>query len=240
LAYSSVVAPRDAIVYVRPVGGVVLDDALVVDVGERFDVVAVVRDDSGEERAKLAGVLNGLVSGRARAIVTPQLRGVAGSLRELVAFLDWLEASGAELVALDVGLDTGTASGRRFAAMLREIAGWGSGPRPGQRGRGRPGLAHQAPELVDRIAAFRDRGLSLQAIADALNAEGVPTPRGGAEWRPSSVQAALGYRRPRPPAPGLPPPPPPPPPPGPLGRHHRPRPGPPGPPLPPHRPRPRP
>jgi hypothetical protein len=39
--------------------------------------------------------------------------------------------------------------------------------------------------------------MTLQAIADTLNAEGVPTLRGGAEWRPSSVQAAAGYKRPR-------------------------------------------
>jgi hypothetical protein len=38
--------------------------------------------------------------------------------------------------------------------------------------------------------------MTLQGIADALNEEGVPTVRGGAEWRPSSVQSALGYRRP--------------------------------------------
>jgi hypothetical protein len=38
--------------------------------------------------------------------------------------------------------------------------------------------------------------MTLQAIADTLNAEGVPTLRGGAEWRPSSVQAAAGYKRP--------------------------------------------
>jgi hypothetical protein len=37
--------------------------------------------------------------------------------------------------------------------------------------------------------------MSLQAIADALNAEGVPTVRGGAKWRPSSLQSATGYRR---------------------------------------------
>ena len=37
-----------------------------------------------------------------------------------------------------------------------------------------------------------------QAIADALNAEGVPTVRGGAKWRPSSLQSVTGYRRKRP------------------------------------------
>jgi hypothetical protein len=43
---------------------------------------------------------------------------------------------------------------------------------------------------------MRGAHMTLQAIADQLNAEGVPTLRGGAMWRPSSVQAALGYRRP--------------------------------------------
>jgi len=38
--------------------------------------------------------------------------------------------------------------------------------------------------------------LTLQAIADELNEEGIPTTRGGTKWRPSSVQAALGYKRP--------------------------------------------
>ncbi|MBD0282171.1 MAG: recombinase family protein [Thermoleophilaceae bacterium] len=43
---------------------------------------------------------------------------------------------------------------------------------------------------------MRAQGMTLQAIADTLNAEGVPTLRGGVEWRPSSVQAAAGYKRP--------------------------------------------
>jgi hypothetical protein len=44
---------------------------------------------------------------------------------------------------------------------------------------------------------MRESGMTLQAIADTLNGEGVPTLRGGSEWRPSSVQAAAGYKRPR-------------------------------------------
>jgi len=54
------------------------------------------------------------------------------------------------------------------------------------------------PELRERIAAMRAEGLTLQAIADTMNAEGIPTPRGGAEWRPSSVQSAAGYKRRKP------------------------------------------
>jgi hypothetical protein len=38
--------------------------------------------------------------------------------------------------------------------------------------------------------------MTLQAIVDELNEAGVPTVRGGAKWRVSSVQAAIGYKRP--------------------------------------------
>jgi hypothetical protein len=51
---------------------------------------------------------------------------------------------------------------------------------------------------MDRIATMRAQGMTLQAIADQLNAENVPTLRGGMKWRPSSIQAASGYRRPGP------------------------------------------
>jgi peptidoglycan hydrolase-like protein with peptidoglycan-binding domain len=54
------------------------------------------------------------------------------------------------------------------------------------------------PELLERITAMRSANLSLQQIADQLNAENVPTLRGGRQWRPSSIQVALGYRRPAP------------------------------------------
>jgi len=43
---------------------------------------------------------------------------------------------------------------------------------------------------------MRAEGMSLQAIADALNEEDVPTLRGGRRWRPSSVQAAARCKRP--------------------------------------------
>lgn len=172
------------------------------------EVVAVLGDADGEEREALAQALQRIAAGEASVLLVQRLSDVARSARELLAIVDWLAAANAELVALDVALDTGAASGALVVRVLRELE---HGPRAGPaaaRPRGRPGIAARAPDLGERIAALRESGLSLQAIADALTAQGVPTPRGGARWRPSSVQAALGYRRPRPPAPGLPPRPP--------------------------------
>lgn len=178
------------------------------DLPDQLDVTAVVGPDDG-----LAGALEPIAAGQAGTLFVHRLGSVARSFGDLIRLLDWLEEAGADLVAADVGLDTATAQGRRMVQLLREIDRWGREPedragsgRQPRRPRGRPGLATGAPDVAERIAALRERGLSLQAIADALNAEGIPTPRGGARWRPSSVQSAVGYRRPRPPAPGAPPP----------------------------------
>ncbi len=61
---------------------------------------------------------------------------------------------------------------------------------------GRPrGLPAAAPEVADRIVVMREAGATWQAIAEALEADDVPTPRGGAAWRPSSVRSAWLTRR---------------------------------------------
>jgi DNA invertase Pin-like site-specific DNA recombinase len=199
---------RSAIAYVRPLQGDFDSEESAITAAPGLEVLAIVRDRPGAPRERLAEALGRIAAGEASTLLAARLGALAGSLRELVALLDWLVAAHADLVVLDVDLDTGSAAGRRAVGLLLEVARW---EREGEAGRtppGRPGIALRAPELSERITVMREEGLSLQAIADALNAEGVPTPRGGARWRPSSVQAALGYRRPRPPVPGAPPPPP--------------------------------
>jgi hypothetical protein len=234
---------REAIWYI-PTGGeaVALDEAMasrgaiapgeaIMSAGPELpatdgvEVTEVVGDGGGPSRSGLARALERIAAGEAGVLAVAQLRDVASSLGELVRLLAWLEEAGADLIAADVGFDSDEAGARQAVALLREVERWDREPHPGRRPRGRPGLSSMDPELAQRLAMLRDRGLSLQAIAATLNADGLPTPRGGSEWRPSSVQAALGYRRPRPPAPGAPPLPPPrsaphpPPPPGPGAPH---------------------
>jgi DNA invertase Pin-like site-specific DNA recombinase len=170
-----------------------------------LDVREVVRDPDSPHGSGVGEALERIAAGDASTLLVGRLGAVAGSLRELVALLDWLAAAEGHLVALDVNLDTASTAGRRTIAVLREAERWEHERKPGRPRRGRPGLAARAPELSRRIADMRARGLSLQAIADALNDDGVPTPRGGLHWRPSSVQSALGYLRPRPSLPGAPP-----------------------------------
>ena len=112
----------------------------------------------------------------------------------------------ATLVAIDLRLDTATEAGRLAAFALAGVGGWeherlSARTRRGleaarSRGRRAGAAVADVPELRERIVRMREQGMTLQAIADALNDEGVPTLRGGAKWRPSSVQRAAGYRRP--------------------------------------------
>jgi DNA invertase Pin-like site-specific DNA recombinase len=165
--------------------------------------------DSGRglERPGLAYALQQIADGKARGLVVSDLRRLTRSIVDLGALMEWFRDAQAGLVALDLDVDTSTPAGREVAATLITLGDWEreriarrtrSGlaeVRASGRPTGRPAVSDQ-PELVERITVMRGANMTLQAIADQLNAEGVPTLRGGAMWRPSSVQAALGYRRP--------------------------------------------
>ena len=122
----------------------------------------------------------------------------------LAGVLDRLERSDGRLVAVDLGLDTASPEGRVAAQALASVSSWEhertrrglAAAAAGSAVTVEPQVVHDVPALKDRIATMRTAGMTLQAIADVLNSEGVPTLRGGVKWRPSSVQSAAGYRRP--------------------------------------------
>lgn len=179
---------------------------------ERFawKLVQIVHDrESGRirERPGLRYALERIVRRDAEGIVVADLRSLSRSMVDLGALLAWLRDAHATLIALDLGLDTSTPEGDQVASALIALGNYereriASRTRTGlaelrARGsaKGRPAVSDR-PELMDRIAAMRASKMTLQAIADQLNAERVPTLRGGTKWRPSSIQATLGYRRP--------------------------------------------
>jgi DNA invertase Pin-like site-specific DNA recombinase len=147
-----------------------------------------------------------LGGGEASCLVVAGLDRLSRSAANLGTVIEWLEHLGARLVVIDIDLDTHTEEGRLAARALARVGALErtrAEARPAQRRErvdrpssgGRPAVA-DLPLLQRRIATMRASGMTLQAIADTLNREGVPTLRGGAKWRPSSVQAATGYKRP--------------------------------------------
>jgi DNA invertase Pin-like site-specific DNA recombinase len=156
------------------------------------------------DRPALSYALKRISAGEADGLVVAELSRLSRSVPDLGPVLVWFLNSNARLVAAAQGLDTEERGGRLAVRTLIDAAGWErqrliERTRKGMsaaRRKGPPGVADH-PKLRERIARMRAEGMTLQAISDRLNADGVPTVRGGAKWRPSSVQAAAGYKRPR-------------------------------------------
>lgn len=150
-------------------------------------------------RPSFINAIDRLRTGEASCLVVAELNRLCAAVAELGGILDTVEDTGARLVSLDPPMDTGTRSGRTALQALLSVSAWERARRSEMISAARAKMAaHHAipPKLKRRIERMRGAGLTLQAIADTLNEEGVPTVRGGAIWRPSSVQSALGYRRP--------------------------------------------
>jgi DNA invertase Pin-like site-specific DNA recombinase len=175
-----------------------------------LSVTSIVHDVESagrEQRPSLAWALEQLANGHAEVLVVTRLRDLSSNVASLAPLLGWFNAERRTLIAIDLQLDTSTEAGQLAALAVAGVGGW-EHERISERTRrgleaarsrgsaqGRTAVA-DIPELQERIAGLREHGMTLQAIADVLNREGVPTLRGGAMWRPSSVQRATGYRRP--------------------------------------------
>jgi DNA invertase Pin-like site-specific DNA recombinase/peptidoglycan hydrolase-like protein with peptidoglycan-binding domain len=172
-----------------------------------WKLLEIVRDrENGRtlERPGLGYALERIANGQASGLVVSDMQRLSRSIVDLGLLMAWFREVHATLIALDLDIDTSTPEGHHVASTLmalsaREHERLANRTRNGLAGRlsGRPAVSHR-PELLQRIAAMRAANMTLQAIADQLNAEGVPTLRGGTTWRPSSIQTALGYRRPAP------------------------------------------
>jgi DNA invertase Pin-like site-specific DNA recombinase len=160
-------------------------------------------------RPGLEYALTRIRAGEATGLVVRNLSRLTRSPAHLSAILEWFLRHRLRLVSIAEQVDTLDLAGRvavrtligfsnrerqRITEATRrglETARQDAGPR-------RRAAVYDDPELRARIQHMRDREMSLQEIADTLNAEGVPTVRGGAKWRPSSLQAVTGYRRKKP------------------------------------------
>jgi DNA invertase Pin-like site-specific DNA recombinase len=174
------------------------------------ELVEIVRErepkaGSALDRAGVSYLIERLAAGDASCLVVTGLDRLSRSVSELGTLVQWLERSDVRLVAVELDLDTLSPGGRAAARALVSVGGW---ERERLSERTQKGLAAArakrrsggtaAPDwaaIRKRIALMRADGMTLQAIADVLNEERIPTPRGGLKWRPSSVQSAAGYKR---------------------------------------------
>jgi len=151
-------------------------------------------------RKGLLDALDRLDRGEADVLVAAKIDRVSRSTTDFAHLLDKAEKKGWKLVVLDADVDTTTAAGRLLVDVVSAAASFES-RRIGERQRAvhavrrsqgkRAGQAPLLPERVrSRIAADREAGKSLNAIASALNDEGVPTAKGGV-WHASTIRHVL-------------------------------------------------
>ena len=153
------------------------------------------------KRPGVQAALEALESGRADALVVAKLDRLSRSMLDFTAVMAKAQKQSWALVALDCAVDTTTPAGEAMAHVLatfaqferRLIAERTKAALAVKKAQGvRLGRPASIPdEVAKRIVSLRERGLTLQAICDTLNAEHVPTPRGGALWRPTSLRAVL-------------------------------------------------
>jgi DNA invertase Pin-like site-specific DNA recombinase len=148
-------------------------------------------------RPALADALSLLASGQASTLVVSKLDRLARSVADFAGLVRRAEQEGWAIVATDLAVDMSTPTGGLLANVTASVAEW-ERQVIGQRTKealaalkasgvklGRPRLLD--PAVAERIRDQRSTGTTLQAIADALNAEGVTTPTGRA-WSPTLVR----------------------------------------------------
>lgn len=182
-------------------------EAALVEAAERKGFrVEVVREEgrSGKSlngRPALQDALARLDRGDAAALYAQRLDRLSRSVADFAHLLDRAKRKGWTVAVLDADVDTSTPSGEFLVNVLasaaqyeRRIIGARTRDALAQRRRegvrlGRPSVLSR--DVVARVVALRGTGASLRAIADSLNAEGVPTAHKGAKWHASTVRKVL-------------------------------------------------
>jgi DNA invertase Pin-like site-specific DNA recombinase len=152
------------------------------------------------DRPGIQQALAALASGEADVLVAAKLDRLSRSLLDFASLMEQSRREGWTLIALDLGVDTSTAAGEMVANVMasfaqferrliaeRTSAALQAAKRRGQR-LGRP--VSLPDDVRERIARERANGATLQAIADGLNRDQVPTVNSG-PWTTSNVQKVL-------------------------------------------------
>ena len=152
-------------------------------------------------RPGIKAALDALEAGEAQALVVAKLDRLSRSLLDFAGVMAKAQRQGWGVIALDVQVDTSTASGEAMANMLATFAQF-ERRLIGQRTKealeikkasgvrlGRPPLVPRS--VVRRIQRQRARGETFRAIADSLNRDKVPTAQGGMRWYAATVRHVL-------------------------------------------------
>lgn len=180
-------------------------DAMNAEVERRgWELVANLVDEgksgSNLDRPALTQALAMLAAGEADTLIVAKLDRLSRTVRDFTSITDVAQRQGWAVVALDVGVDMTTPTGELMANISSSVAQWerriiaartrdalAARKARGQR-LGRP--VSLCDETRHRIATRTAEGASLRTVAGELNADEVPTARGGT-WHASTVHHVL-------------------------------------------------
>ena len=164
-------------------------------------VVEVQSGKTTKKRPLLLATLNRCRNGEAGIIVASNVSRLSRNIGDLAKMLDDAERRGYSIAAVDTGLDTSTPSGKMVFQILGVAAEY---ERAITSDRTKKALAAKKARgekvgrtstleavAVEMIRTYRGEGLSFARIAEEMNARGIRTGQGGAQWYASSVRKAM-------------------------------------------------
>jgi DNA invertase Pin-like site-specific DNA recombinase len=171
---------------------------------EQIEIIEDVGSGRDLRRSGVRAALEALERGEASALVVAKLDRLSRSMLDFASIMQRAQKQSWALIALDCAVDTTTPAGEAMANVMATFAQFerrliGQRTREALEAKRAEGVKLGRPpaisdELAERIRKEREAGATLQKIADRLNEEGVPTPRGGKEWRTSSLTPVLPSR----------------------------------------------
>jgi DNA invertase Pin-like site-specific DNA recombinase len=172
--------------------------------GYRVEVITEVGSGRKGARPALVAALARLKAGEAQALYAVDIDRLGRSTQHVIEIANTAKRQSWRLVVTTADVDTSTIQGELFFTMLAAFAQYESGmvservkrQHEARRNRGAvwgvtEGPRSSLPETtINQIVNLRAQGATMQAIADTLKAEGIPTARGGV-WQPATVKAVL-------------------------------------------------
>jgi site-specific DNA recombinase len=209
-----------ALLYARVSTALQASDGVSLDAQERelrnaaeaagYAEVELVREEgrSGKNikgRPALTDALARLDSGVAVAMFVTRVDRLARSTKDFLSIVDRANQKKWRLVMLDLNLDTSSYQGRFVVTIMSALAEMERAiiaerqkdVHRDRRARGQVWGVDLGPKskiplaVMAEMEAMRAAGLSYRAVADSLNARGVPTALNGEKWYASTVRKAL-------------------------------------------------
>lgn len=167
-------------------------------VGIHQDVLSA---KSTNGRHGLAAALAAIEAGQADGLIVTRLDRLSRSIVDFAQLMERARQGGWSLVLMDLAVDTATPLGELVAHIMASLAQFerkqiGARTKEALAYKKSQGVRLGRPRLLTSetarwVRTLRRRGLSLVAIAERLNGDGVATPASGKQWHATTVRRAL-------------------------------------------------